>query len=140
MRMYIKDKKNNYYFVKECICHCHYIYKHCHCDCDERGLISKDDIKRDLIYKPKYLLTDNCFKKFDRLMRMVKDEHNNQVRKWGIQTHTPFEWLTYTTEELGSLAKAIGEYEYRDGTKNKIISEAIQVATLSLKIAEMYMG
>lgn len=85
------------------------------------------------------LLTDKCFKNFDILCTLVMTEHHNQIYKWGIQTHTPFEWLTYTTEELGELAKAISEYEYREGNKEDIIKEAIQTATLSLKIAEMYM-
>jgi len=68
----------------------------------------------------------------------VLKESKRQIKKWGIRTHTPFEWLTYTTEELGELAKAISEYEYRDGVKQQIIDEAIQTATLCLKIAEMY--
>jgi len=72
------------------------------------------------------------------IIKKVQNENSNQLLKWGVQIHTSFEWLTYTVEELGSLAKAIGEYEYRDGTKDKVISEAIQVATLALKIAEMF--
>jgi NTP pyrophosphatase (non-canonical NTP hydrolase) len=39
---------------------------------------------------------------------------------------------------LGELAKAIGEFEYRNGTKEEVAKEAIQVATLALKIAEMF--
>lgn len=85
------------------------------------------------------MLTDKCFKYIQRLYAMIKTENINQINKWGVQVHTPFEWLTYTTEELGELAKAISEYEYRNGTKKQIIKEAIQTATLSLKIAEMYM-
>ncbi len=65
------------------------------------------------------------------------DEHFFQIKKWGIQTHSFFEWCNYITEELGELAKAIAENEYRHGTKQEIIDEAIQVATLALKIAEM---
>jgi NTP pyrophosphatase (non-canonical NTP hydrolase) len=72
------------------------------------------------------------------IVKKIVDEKCNQLLKWGVQTHTAFEWLTYTTEELGSLAKAIGEYEYRDGTKEKVVSEAVQVATLALTIAEMF--
>ena len=84
-------------------------------------------------------LTDKCFKHIQLLIAKVIHEHKNQVDKWGIQIHTPFEWLTYTTEELGELANAISEYEYRDGSKQEIVKEAIQTATLSLKIAEMYL-
>jgi NTP pyrophosphatase (non-canonical NTP hydrolase) len=67
----------------------------------------------------------------------VLKESLRQIKKWGIQKRDLFEWLTYTTEELGELAKAISEFEYRKGTKEDIYKEAIQVATLSLKIAEM---
>lgn len=83
------------------------------------------------------MLTDKCFNNFAELMDLIQHENDNQIKKWGIQTHTPFEWLTYTTEELGELAKAISEYVYRHGHKNEIIKEAIQTATLCLKIAEM---
>jgi len=71
---------------------------------------------------------------FDQLER----EHRRQLIKWGIQECTAFEWVTYTMEELGELAEAISEHEYRKGLKDKVVSEAIQVATLALKIAEMY--
>ena len=72
------------------------------------------------------------------ILKKITDESNAQLAKWGFQTHSAFEWLTYTTEELGELAKAIAEYEYRDGTIRDIVCEAIQVATLALKIAEMF--
>lgn len=83
-------------------------------------------------------LMDCELKHLDWLILEVKMESKKQIKKWGIQVCTPFEWLTYTTEELGELAKAISEWEYRDGSIEKIIKEAIQVATLSLKIAESY--
>ena len=48
-----------------------------------------------------------------------------------------FEWLAYLTEELGSLSKAVSEAYYRNGPWQRARQEAIQVATLALKIAEM---
>ena len=81
---------------------------------------------------------DRCFKNFDWILDKIMEENAKQIEKWGVQTHSAFEWLTYTTEELGELAKAISEYEYREGLKDKVVAEAIQVATLALKIAEMY--
>lgn len=85
------------------------------------------------------MFKDQQFKNFSMLSEMVLIENIHQIAKWGIQVHTSFEWLTYTAEELGSLAKAIGEFEHRHGPAEKVIDEAIQVATLSLKIAEMFM-
>jgi hypothetical protein len=70
----------------------------------------------------------------------VQSENLSQLDKWGVQTHDPFEWLAYTTEELGELSEAISEWMYRTGTPMAIYIEAIQVATLALKIAEMARG
>ena len=72
------------------------------------------------------------------LIKKVEAESNHQIDKWGIQTHSAFKWLTILTEEVGSLAKAILEHEQQCGTKEKVVSEAIQVATVALKIAEMF--
>ena len=55
-----------------------------------------------------------------------------------MQNHEPSEWLMFTTEELGELSEAISDWQFREGHPDKIIQEAIQVATLSLKIAEMF--
>jgi len=82
--------------------------------------------------------TDQGLKDEEWVMQKVRDESDFQIKKWSVQTHSAFEWLAYTTEELGELANAISEYEYRNGTKRQIVSEAIQVATLALKIAEMF--
>ena len=82
--------------------------------------------------------TDLGLRDEEWITQKVRDESDFQIAKWGIQTHSAFEWLTYTMEELGELADAISEHEYRDGTKEHVVHEAIQVATLALKIAEMY--
>jgi NTP pyrophosphatase (non-canonical NTP hydrolase) len=82
--------------------------------------------------------TDRCLEDNNWIIKKIVNEKSNQILKWGIQTHTSFEWLTYTAEELGELAKAIGEYEYRDGRKDDIVREAVQVATLALTIAEIF--
>lgn len=89
--------------------------------------------------KPNEIFSDNKLLNLDKLIEFIKGENERQIKKWGIQRYTLFEWQTYTTEELGSLAKAISEYVYRGGPTEKVMSEAIQVATLSLKIAEMVM-
>ena len=70
----------------------------------------------------------------------VYEEHDSQIRKWGYQHRTIYEWLAYATEELGELSAAICDYEYpgRNGKKEDIVTEAIQTATLCLKIAAMY--
>ena len=82
-------------------------------------------------------MKDNQLVKIKMLMDHVQYENFRQIEKWGIQDRTSFEWLTYLTEEVGELAQAISEYEYRGASTDNIFKEAIQVATLSLKIAEM---
>ena len=84
-------------------------------------------------------LTDLELAHFSRLVDKVLDEHEHQIDKWGVQTHTPWEWLGYTLEELGELSAAISDHEYRDGKEMFVVKEAIQAATLCLKIAEMYL-
>ena len=83
--------------------------------------------------------TDRCLTNLQILIDKVGLENNRQLLKWGIQTREPAEWLMYTTEELGEVAKAISENYYRDGSREGVVKEAIQTATLCLKIAEMYL-
>ena len=84
-------------------------------------------------------MTDRRLERLYALINIVEAENQIQVKKWGVQDRTPFEWLAYTTEELGELAQAISEHHYRRGSANNVVKEATQVATLALKIAEMYL-
>jgi len=63
------------------------------------------------------------------------NEHESQFKKWGRQDRTLFEWLTYLTEEVGELAEAISELEYREGNIAEVSKEAIQVAALATRIS-----
>lgn len=74
-----------------------------------------------------------------RVFKMVQDENQRQVAKWGVQDRHPFEWLAYTTEELGELAEAISKHTYDGYSSANVVTEAIQTATLCLKIAEMFL-
>lgn len=85
-------------------------------------------------------MKDLLLKKDYELFDMVSSENIRQRKKWGVQDRTPFEWLTYITEEVGELAEAISEHEYRRGQPSSVVKEAIQAATLCLKVAEMYLN
>ena len=89
--------------------------------------------KRKIIYEDKGL------KNFDRLARMIIQEHMHQIDKWGTQNHPAFTWLGFATEELGETSEAISKYQFENGEKKQVVYEAIQTATLMLKIAEMFM-
>lgn len=73
-----------------------------------------------------------------RVWAAVEEENRRQVEKWGIQDRSAFEWLCYLSEEFGELSAAIAENHYRRGSLEDVVQEAIHVATLALKIAEMY--
>jgi NTP pyrophosphatase (non-canonical NTP hydrolase) len=83
---------------------------------------------------------DQCLHSLPILVDKIYQENERQVEKWGIQECTPAEWMLFATEEVGELAGAIAEHEYRGAAdKEEIVKEAIQAATLILKIAEMYL-
>lgn len=75
---------------------------------------------------------------WDGLQGWVRAEDGRQCKKWGYQVRTAPEWVLYLTEEVGELAQAVCEHEYRDGPHISVVHEAIQVATLALKIALMF--
>lgn len=71
------------------------------------------------------------------ITKKIGNEDVSQISKWGFQEHHIFEWLTILTEEMGELGKATLKYMYERGKKEEITKEAIQVATLAIKIAKM---
>lgn len=72
----------------------------------------------------------------DELLPAIQQENYNQIQKWGYQRAHLFEWLAWTLEEVGELAKAINDFSYGRCTKQSVIHEGIQAATLILKIVE----
>jgi len=80
-------------------------------------------------------LTDAGLKDTD--FTLIINEDCDQISKWGFQCHDIFQWLAFTTEELGELSEAISEYYFRDGDAKAIVKEATQTATLALKLAVM---
>lgn len=71
------------------------------------------------------------------LMSLVYSENLAQISKWGVQEHNLFLWGNFLAEEVGELHTAIAEFNFRNGSREDIEKEAVQVATLALKIAEM---
>lgn len=83
-------------------------------------------------------MKDLMLENIKELFKKVECENEIQLYKFGIQNKSPFEWITYLTEEVGELAQAITDhYYYRVESPSNIADEAIQVSTLALKIAEM---
>ena len=74
-----------------------------------------------------------------KVMALIYRENVKQLEKWGIQDHEPVWWLAFATEELGELSEAIADFSFRGGLAESVVKEAIQTATLCLKIAEMFL-
>ena len=83
-------------------------------------------------------MKDLCLENMRIIITMIHSENVRQLEKWGVQDHLPSEWIMFTVEELGELADAISEWNYRGGLVEDVVKEAIQVATLAIKIAEMF--
>jgi len=83
-------------------------------------------------------MKDQLLGNMNMLEIMIRAESSRQVEKWGVQDRSPFEWLTYIIEEVGELADAILACEYQGEDPQQVVTEAVQAATLCLKVAEMH--
>ena len=79
---------------------------------------------------------DRCLKSLDKFIELIEQEHKNQIELFGIQKATASEWLSWTLEEFGELAKAVNDYIYFNGPHEAIRQEGIQVVTLVLKLID----
>ena len=68
---------------------------------------------------------------------LMSEEHEAQVKKYGNQNHDIFVWGAVLGEEVGELNRAIIEERNSEGVLEQIENEAIQVATVAAKIAQM---
>ena len=83
-------------------------------------------------------LQDKMLENIGDLTLMVMEENVRQVKKWGVQNHSAFIWMAALSEEVGELAEAMLKHELGGEPSQACVDEAIQVATLALKVAEMY--
>jgi NTP pyrophosphatase (non-canonical NTP hydrolase) len=77
----------------------------------------------------------------DYYIEAIKGERVNQVNKWGVQNHTPIEWLAILTEEVGEVSKEALEYHFKkfypeNGQLQRYEKELIQVAAVALAMLE----
>lgn len=75
---------------------------------------------------------------FDKVYDDVLQERKLQDTKWGVQNHTPLEWLSILTEEVGELAKEVNEDHFAASIINAhaLRSELIQCAAVCVAFAE----
>lgn len=67
-----------------------------------------------------------------RFLRMVLQEMQRQVEKWGVQTHNPLEWACILGEEVGEVNRAVGENYWRHADIQDYVTEMIQVAAVAV--------
>ena len=71
----------------------------------------------------------------------VLAERQRQDDKWGVQDHTPIEWLPILVEEVGEVSKAICESYFDDGGDyhgGNYYEELTQVTAVGLAMMECY--
>lgn len=71
----------------------------------------------------------------------IIEERERQEKKWGIQNHTPIEWMAILTEEVGECSKEALEYHFKrfyedTGQLDRYEKELIQVAAVALAMLE----
>lgn len=97
-----------------------------------------------------HLFKDQALKALVPLTVAVAHESMSQILRWGVQEHTVAEWAVILAEEAGELQKEMCEFHFALklpetrakadkllGIRLRLYREAIQEATLALKVAEM---
>ncbi len=87
--------------------------------------------------RPLPVWEDRFLVSWKELQNEVFDENIAQQLKWGRQTHTIAEWALILSEEYGELMKEMCESHFQRVHRPNLRTEAIQLATLALKVAEM---
>jgi hypothetical protein len=76
-------------------------------------------------------------------IRCVTDERGNQLTKWGVQDHSPIEWMAILVEEVGEAQKEALEHHWA-GTHYpvdefrliRLRAELVQVAAVAVAAIE----
>lgn len=70
-------------------------------------------------------------------VKAILSERERQDKKWGFpQENTYCEWAAILAEETGELAKELNELNFGRGDPERMRSEAVQVAAVSLALLE----
>ena len=70
---------------------------------------------------------------FDEVLDEVFEERLNQNCQWGEQNNCPDKWLSILLEEVGEVAEANNDEEYKNYRE-----ELIQVAAVAIQMVECY--
>lgn len=81
--------------------------------------------------KPELPIDGAVYEKMLEAVHYVLQERLNQEKKWGVQDHDPFHWITILGEEFGEFCHDILE---EDG--NKAMVELVQITAVGLAMIE----
>lgn len=72
----------------------------------------------------------------DAVLQEVHEERKSQDDKWGEQNHSPLEWLSILTEEVGEVARGINNAHFGGASYDNYREELIQVAAVAAAAVE----
>lgn len=73
------------------------------------------------------------------ILSEIASERVRQHNKWGIQNHTPIEWLSILMEEVGEVSKEALENHFKYANNTGLANyrkELIQVAAVAVQMIE----
>lgn len=85
---------------------------------------------REYIERPKYIHTMG-----DRVVNTlvdVFDERVSQDEKWGVQEHDDYVWNAILGEEVGEVAQALIDHEFKGTDHKDVRAELVQVAAVAV--------
>lgn len=63
----------------------------------------------------------------DNVFMDIAEERLRQTEKWGEQNHSPIEWISILTEEVGEVAKEAHEFHFGVRATTEMIEEKLQM-------------
>lgn len=76
-------------------------------------------------------------------MADILAERHGQLAKWGVQNHSPIEWMSILVEEVGEASKEAHEYHFAgvhyelDSQRlHRLRAELVQVAAVAVAMIE----
>jgi len=75
-----------------------------------------------------------------RIPDLVREESDHQIKRDGLKSQIPSDWLNDIIGHTETLSLAVFEYEYRGKEMGDVANAAIVLSTAALKMAEMYLN
>lgn len=73
-----------------------------------------------------------------KVFKEVYEERKKQVNKWGLQNHSPADYLMILGEEVGEVNRAALEAHFHGANLKPYRNELIQVAAVAIAMIECF--